>query len=56
MLGLLEDLLTPTFFFFFLIAWAAGWWLAVSFDSTKPIRRGFYGVIGLLVFLALGVT
>ena len=56
MLGLLEDLLTPTFGFAFLVCWAAGWWLALSFNSTKPIRHGFYGTIGLLVFLALSVT
>ena len=56
MLGLPEDLLTPTFGFAFLVCWAAGWCLALSFNSTKPIRHGFYGTIGLIVFLALGVT
>jgi len=39
----MEDVLTPLLFAFsFLVAWAAGWLLAISNKSTKPITHGFY--------------
>ena len=39
----MEALLTPSLFAFsFLVAWAAGWLMALSNKSTKPIRHGFY--------------
>ena len=39
----MEDVLTPILFAFsFLVAWAAGWLMAISSKSTKPIRYGFY--------------
>ena len=37
------DVLTPSLFAFsFLVAWAAGWFMALSNKSTKPVRHGFY--------------
>ena len=38
----MDDLLTQTIGFAFLVAWAAGGLLALSNKSTKPIRHGFY--------------
>ena len=39
----MEDILTPSLFAFsFLVAWAAGWLIALSNKSTKPIKHGFY--------------
>ncbi len=39
----MEDVLTPSLFAFsFLVAWAAGWLMALSNKSPKPVRHGFY--------------
>jgi len=39
----MENILTPSLFAFsFLVAWAAGWLMALLNKSTKPIRHGFY--------------
>ena len=54
----MEDILTLSLFAFsFLVAWAAGWLLALSNKSTKPIRHGFYyAVIASSVMVLLFVS
>jgi len=45
------------FAFSFLVAWAAGWLLAISNKSTKPIKHGFYyAAIASLVMVLLVVS
>ena len=53
----MDDLLTPTIGFAFLVAWAAGCFLTLSNKSTKPIRHGFYyAVIASSVMVLLVVS
>ena len=53
----MDDLLTPTIGFAFLVAWAAGCLLALSNKSTKPMRHGFYyAVIASSVMVLLVVS
>jgi len=50
----MEDILTPSLFAFsFLVTWAAGWLMALSNKSAKPIRHGFYyaGIASLIMVL-----
>ena len=38
----MEDVLTPSLFAFsFLVSWTAGWLMALSNTSTKPVRHSF---------------
>ena len=55
---LMEDVLTPSLFVFsFLVAWAAGWFIALSNKSTKPARHGFcYAAIASSVMVLLVVS
>jgi len=54
----MEDVLTPSLFVFsFLVAWAAGWFIALSNKSTKPARHGFcYAAIASSVMVLLVVS
>jgi len=54
----MEDILTPSLFAFsFLVAWAAGWFMSLSNNSTKPVRYGFcYAAIASSVMVLLVVS